>query len=292
MEQLIRVVSTAINPGSTVQQPKITVNNKVRFVENKAESYTGTVPSYVSLCGLLNTDDSESLLEESGSEQCHTQSTISLFQHTREQVLHYLKNQQCQSAGSTTTKWPRSRNSPTSTSMSPCSSPPPIDIQRQDSLYPLPKPYQATNAKVAHKAVELPQRSLLEDVLDSYFDKASLETPIFTKAKLLGSIEEQYQLEASKVDESWALCFNCIILQSVGSKSKLVSHGSNSRSVSNDSLQASILETLKFVVLNPDAFAQHRLINVQALLLLVSYPYRLASKSPHKTANPIPVKLP
>ena len=281
-----------MDTGSAVQQPEITVSNKVRFVESKAKSYTGTVPSYVSPCGLLNTDDSESLLEEGGNEQCHTQSTISLFQHTREQVLHYLKNRQCQSAGSTAAKWPRSRNSPASPSMSPCTSPPPIDIERQDSLYPLPKPYQVTNAKVAHKSVELPQRSLLEDVLDSYFDKASLETPIFTKAKLLGSIEEQYRLETSKVDEPWALCFNCIILQSVGSKSKLVSHGSNSRSVSNDRLQASILDALKLVVLNPDAFAQHRWINVQALLLLVSYPYFLASRSPHKAINPIPVQFP
>ena len=266
LDQLIEVVLDRKSPSKTYG---VDTNDSV---PNKRETTASqaTKPAIHSLPDLLATDAPNAMLERSADEQYHTFSTISLFRHARQLVLkHFAKKQNVPVDPFAPTSSPASGLS--KTDMTGARNPTfVIDISRQDSLYPLPSPYLEKSVKIDQQPIKLPPRSILDDAQMFYFDNVLLEMPLFRRETFLGAIEVQYRLDPSQIDKAWAVCFDCVILQSLGTKSKLVLNGSNLRTLSNSDLQTSILETLKAIILNLNEFSQPCILNVQALLLLVS----------------------
>ena len=268
IDQLVEVVSKSLEQDCSVDQTSAQPSSVLDSTQDERISRSKK-PIFDNLRDLLSTEGSNTLPQSSSDQQCHTFSTISLFRHARAQGLRYFKDPQSRRSNSSLVKL-CSESSCSGSSLVVPESPPPLDIQGQDNLFPLPTPYQNQTVEITHESVGLPQRSLLEAVLDSYLENVSLDTALFCKETLFNAIEIQYSLDNSRVDKSWALCFNCILLQSLELKSKLVRSGSNFGNLSNGDLETSILEALKQAVLNIEEYSQPRMINVQALLSLVS----------------------
>ena len=121
--------------------------------------------------------------------------------------------------------------------------------------------------------LELPPRALLEDSLEYYFEHAYLKLIIFEKETLGRAIEQQYNSEAQILDDAWATCFISIIVLAVNSKSKVVG---SSRALtfgcSDENLLLYLTNNVKRALSRLEALARPRLVNLQALFLLVCDP--------------------
>ena len=157
----------------------------------------------------------------------------------------------------------------------PISRPVLIEIQQQYDTYQFPPPYQEKDLGAISQRLELPPRSLLDASLDIYFDTVSLETPIFQRRSFSALIDNQYSASASELDGACISCFNSVILQSVGfhsvgwKSSYLQPKCSFADSVKDD-LLGSLLDNSKRALQNTDQFFKPRIINIQAMLSLVS----------------------
>ena len=118
--------------------------------------------------------------------------------------------------------------------------------------------------------LQLPPRPLLEASLEYYFDPGYLKLHVFQRDTISKAIEEQYAQGDRNPDSAWVSCFNSLIVLSLNCKSKLVrnwralTHHSN-----DDELLATLMVNSKRALSMIEHFAEPRLVNLQALLLLV-----------------------
>lgn len=128
-------------------------------------------------------------------------------------------------------------------------------------------------------SVYLPPRQFLNIVVGPFFANADYATDLFSRANLQTQIDRVYSQSSSSssqslspVDEAWAVCFNVMVLLAMGK---------DQSTQSNSPFIQPFLQTLRMTVNNPRVFLAPRLVNVQALALLVclnSPPYSPPSK--------------
>jgi hypothetical protein len=111
--------------------------------------------------------------------------------------------------------------------------------------------------------VYLPPRQFLNIIVGPFFNNADYATDLFLRSNFQTQLDRIYSQPQplSPTDEAWAVCFNVIVLLAMGKDQSAQSHSP---------FIQSFLQTLKMTVNNPRVFLAPRLINVQALALLVS----------------------
>ena len=116
----------------------------------------------------------------------------------------------------------------------------------------------------------LPARSLLEASLEYYFDQSYLKLVIFQRETIARAIEQQYAPSGLGADHAWISCFNSLVVLSLSCKSKMVR---NFRSLNHHSSDEDLLVTplinSKSAIAMTEIFDKPRLVNLQALFLLV-----------------------
>ena len=117
--------------------------------------------------------------------------------------------------------------------------------------------------------LSLPPRFLLETILDSFLKELNPVLPMFARSSLLEAIKLQYDPQQNQFDPAWATCFNNIVLQILTTKAG-AGADSPSRSAMDDSLKTTFLVNAQRCYRNMERLLQPRVVNVQALLSMVS----------------------
>ena len=117
--------------------------------------------------------------------------------------------------------------------------------------------------------LSLPPRFLLETILDSFLKELNPVLPMFARSSLLEAIKLQYDPQQNQFDPAWATCFNNIVLQILTTKAG-AGGDSPSRSAMDDSLKTTFLVNAQRCYRNMERLLQPRVVNVQALLSMVS----------------------
>lgn len=109
--------------------------------------------------------------------------------------------------------------------------------------------------------ISLPQRQLLSVMLETFLKQADYSTDIFCRQTIYEAVERIYREPSKPTSEPWALCFNLIILLTLGTEHPIHSE---------DPFVRPLLEAAHATARNPSLFTAPRLVNVQALALFVS----------------------
>lgn len=107
----------------------------------------------------------------------------------------------------------------------------------------------------------LPPRQLLSIILDSFLKQADYSTDIFSRQSIYEAVDRVYKEPSNPASEAWALCFNLVILLTLGAEHPVRS---------DDPFARPMLQAVYAAARNPNCFMLPRLVNVQALALLVS----------------------
>jgi len=113
-------------------------------------------------------------------------------------------------------------------------------------------------------SIRLPPRQFLSVMLETFFKlPEDHRTDIFSKETVYAAVENVYKESELKSSwaQSWAVCFNLIILVVLTAENPISS---------NDPFAKPLLEVARAVGRCPGLFLAPRLVNVQALALLVS----------------------
>lgn len=118
-----------------------------------------------------------------------------------------------------------------------------------------------------HMPIRLPPKQFLLMAHTEFFQRSDYTTDLFVHSSFLSNVEQIYSRPFKPSDEAWAVCFNTIILLALGSE--------NSTQHDNDPIAGSqfavpFLLAVRTALNNPRVLMAPRLINVQALALLVS----------------------
>lgn len=110
-----------------------------------------------------------------------------------------------------------------------------------------------------------PPKHCLIYAQNHFFQRVDYTTDIFVQSSFQSHVDRIYNQSPAKADEAWATCFNVIVLIVFGSE--------NPSAGKNDVLLGTVrhfLDTVRFALSNPRILMAPKLINVQALTLLVS----------------------
>ena len=119
-----------------------------------------------------------------------------------------------------------------------------------------------------HTPVRLSPKQFFLMVQTQFFQQADYATDIFVQTCFRSNVERIYSRPFTPADEAWAICFNIIILLVLGSE---VSTQDNDPLVGSQFARPFLL-TVRTALSNPRVLMAPKLINVQALALLVSNP--------------------
>lgn len=106
-----------------------------------------------------------------------------------------------------------------------------------------------------------PPRQFLSVMLETFLKQADYSTDIFCHQTIYEAVERVYREPSSPASEPWALCFNLIILLALG-----IEHPVRG----DDPFVRPMLQAAHVAARKPSFFMSPRLVNVQALALLVS----------------------
>jgi hypothetical protein len=120
--------------------------------------------------------------------------------------------------------------------------------------------------------IRLPPKQFLLVIQAQFFHQVNYATDIFVQSYFLSNVERIYSRPFSPDDEVWAVCFKTIILLVLGFE---VSPMQNNDSVFGSQFARSFLSTVRTALSNPRFLMSPKLINIQALDLLVSNSDRL-----------------
>lgn len=112
-----------------------------------------------------------------------------------------------------------------------------------------------------HGGICLPPRQFLNIVVGQFFKNADYATDIFVRSTFQTQLERVYSSASEVVDEAWAICFNVIVLLAIGK---------DNSGQGNSPFTQPFLQILRLAMSNPRVYLTPRLVNVQALALLVS----------------------
>jgi hypothetical protein len=106
-----------------------------------------------------------------------------------------------------------------------------------------------------------PPRQFLSVMLETFLKQADYSTDVFCHQTIYEAVERVYREPSSPASEPWALCFNLIILLALG-----IEHPVRG----DDPFVRPMLQAAHVAARKPSFFMSPRLVNVQALALLVS----------------------
>lgn len=116
--------------------------------------------------------------------------------------------------------------------------------------------------------VRLPPKQFLLMAQTQFFQQCDYTTDIFVQSNFLSHVERIYSRPFAPADEAWAICFNVVILLVLGFENP--NHGSNDSLLGSQFVRPFLL-TVRMALSNPRILMAPKLINVQALALLVSW---------------------
>lgn len=119
-----------------------------------------------------------------------------------------------------------------------------------------------------HIPIRLPPKQFLLMVQPQCLKQADHATDIFVQSSFWSTVERIYSRPFTPADEAWAICYNTIILLVLGSE---ISAQGNDPLVGSQ-FALPFLLTVRTALSNPRVLMAPKLINVQALALLVSSP--------------------
>jgi hypothetical protein len=114
--------------------------------------------------------------------------------------------------------------------------------------------------------IRIPPKQILLMAQTQFFSQAHYTTNIFVQSSFCSHVDRLYSRPFNPADEAWAVCFHTIILLILGSES--TTRGNNLLVESQFALPFRL--TVRTAITNPRALLEPKLINVQALTLLVS----------------------
>ena len=117
------------------------------------------------------------------------------------------------------------------------------------------------------KPIRLPPKQSLLMIQAPFFQQADHATDLFVQSSFWSNVERVYSRPFTPADEAWAICFNTIILLTIGPE---VSRQNNDIQIGSQFVRP-FLSTVRSLPHNPRVFMAAKLVNVQALALLVSY---------------------
>ena len=144
------------------------------------------------------------------------------------------------------------------------------ELRAKLGSYPLSDAYEQPLFKGPDQPVATPPRSLLDNALQYFLDEFNAVTPIFHPSRLRNMIDSCYT--SGSKDESWDLCFNNVLVLTMGLRSRLARMSSSQVSVRSmrEELLPAFLNNSFRAFSHLDNFLEPRLVNVQALATLVS----------------------
>lgn len=117
--------------------------------------------------------------------------------------------------------------------------------------------------------IRLPPKQFLLMAQTQFFQQADYATDIFMPSHFCSNVERVYSRPLTPIDEAWAICFNTIILLVLGPESST----QDCDSLIGSQFIRPFLMTVRSALSNPRVLMAAKIINVQALALLVSIPY-------------------
>jgi hypothetical protein len=115
--------------------------------------------------------------------------------------------------------------------------------------------------------IRLPPKQFLLMAQTQFFQQADYTTDIFVHSSFWSNVDQLYSRPFKPGDEAWAICFNTIILLVLGSATP-AQRGNQTLVGSQFALP--FLLAVRTALSNPGVLMAPKLINVQALALLVS----------------------
>jgi hypothetical protein len=117
-----------------------------------------------------------------------------------------------------------------------------------------------------HIPIRLPPKQFLLMVQAQFFQQADYSTDTFVQSCFCSNVERIYSRTFTSADETWAICFNTIIILVLGSED--ATQGEDPLVGSQFALP--FLLTIRTALSNPRVLMVPKIIHVQALALLVS----------------------
>lgn len=146
-----------------------------------------------------------------------------------------------------------------------------LALQTQYDAYPFKATCREPEFGSDGNAIARPPLSLLEASVDCFFKEINSSVPVFHEPHFRHAIQVQYakQVVPDDTDSAWNLCFNNIIVLTLGLKSRLarLKHGGYIDGMDDD-LLSSFLKNSRRAFQNLDAYTVPRLLHAQALMSL------------------------
>ena len=117
--------------------------------------------------------------------------------------------------------------------------------------------------------VRLPPKQFLLMAQTQFFQQVDYATDLFVQSRFWSNVERVYSRRLTPADEAWAICYNAIILLVLGPAS--LEQNCDSHIVSQ--FVGPFLVNIRSALCNPQVLMVAKIVNVQALALLVSTPY-------------------
>ena len=114
--------------------------------------------------------------------------------------------------------------------------------------------------------IQLPPKQTLLMIQAQFFQRADHATDIFVQSSFWSNVQRVYSRPFNPADEAWAICFNTIILLTIAPEGLRQNHD-----IQNGSQDVQpFLSSVHVALSNPGVFVAPKIVNVQALALLVS----------------------
>ncbi|KAL9130414.1 MAG: hypothetical protein Q9175_007027 [Cornicularia normoerica] len=123
--------------------------------------------------------------------------------------------------------------------------------------------------------IRLPPKQFLLMAQTQFFEQADYATDIFVQSSFWPNVERVYSRPFTPADEAWAICYNTIILLVLGPESS----SQDCDTLVGSQFVRPFLLTVRSALSNPRVLMAAKLVNVQALALMVSTPGILKMKA-------------
>lgn len=145
------------------------------------------------------------------------------------------------------------------------------ELQKDCDSFPFEHSHHGANYTSDSKPLACPPRSFLDASIDCYLSEVNTIFPVFDEVSLRESIDDHYTKPVGETDEARSLCFNNIILLTLGLKSRLARRNGSHVNKMDDDWLTSFVNNSRRALQNLERFFHPRLVNAQGLVTLVSY---------------------
>lgn len=207
--------------------------------------------------------------DDCGSERFYGfTAALSLFESSKQVLKELLDDDHSVTSGTPTTESSSSSILCTLSANNPSIR---LELQEKYDSFPFEGKCRGPEFSGDGSPIASPPRPLLEASIDCFLNDINLDVPIFQEAKLLEAIQDHYSKDTDEADEALSLCFNNIILLTLGLKSRLSRLNRPNMHGMEDELLLSFLRNAHRAFQKFDRYFKPRLVNAQALLTLVSH---------------------